>query len=197
MGSRMEREEARIGSAPKDHFNVQSANGSKVDPSSSIFAILRHANSSDDSVSVIGTGFYIGHHGLFVSARHVLEECLDERHQPTIALTIVHRNPKEQKVTFRPVVRCFLHNGADIGVGMGAPMRHDDTGEDLWANSLVLSSRPAVVGDKIATYAYPNATTNRLPDYTQRHATSDKIGLKPYTGSCICHSTREGSGSSP
>ncbi|MDP9153700.1 MAG: serine protease [Pseudomonadota bacterium] len=153
----MERAEARVGSLPKELFQTRAKDGTTVDPSSVIFAILRHP--TDELVRVIGTGFYIGHHGLFVTARHVLEECLDAENKPTIPLTIVHRIPTKQRVVFRPIIRAFMHNGADIAVGMGAPMRHDDTGEVLWANSAVLSSRTVNAGASVTTYAYPNSTT--------------------------------------
>jgi hypothetical protein len=153
----MERAEARIGSAPKELFQVRAKDGTTVDPSSAIFPIIK--NSANELVQVIGTGFYIGHHGLFVTARHVLEECLDAENNPTIPLAIVHRIPTKQRVVFRPIIRAFMHNGADIAVGMGSPMRHDDTGEYLWANSAVLSSRSVNAGASVATYAYPNATT--------------------------------------
>ncbi|MFT4506514.1 S1 family peptidase [Caballeronia sp. 15711] len=153
----MERAEARVGSAPKEFFQVRGKDGTTVDPSSVIFPILR--NPPNELVRVVGTGFYIGHHGLFVTARHVLEECLDAENNPTIALTIVHRIPAKQRVVFRPIIRAFMHNRADIAIGMGGPMRHDDTGEDLWANSVVLSSRPVNAGDSVTTYAYPNSTT--------------------------------------
>jgi hypothetical protein len=157
----MEREGARVGSSPKEHFEVRSKTGAKVDPSSTIFPILRQPNPPYGDVHVVGTGFYIGHHGLFATARHVLEECLDESGKPTVSLSIVHRFPQTQTVTLRPIIHCFLHNGADIGVGMGAPMQHTETRENLWADSLVLSSRPVDRGDKVLTYAYPNATTKR------------------------------------
>jgi Trypsin-like peptidase domain len=157
----MEREEARIGSSPKDQFEVRSKDGKRVDPSSAIFPIIRQPNPPYGDVRVVGTGFYIGHHGLFATARHVLEECLDEKGKPTVSLSIVHRFPKTQTFTVRPIIHCFLHNGADIGVGMGAPMQCTETQEKLWANTLVLSSKPVASGDKVLTYAYPNATIKR------------------------------------
>jgi hypothetical protein len=153
----MERAEARVGSAPKELFQVRAKDATTVDPSSAIFPILK--NFPDELARVVGTGFYIGRNGLFVTARHVLEECLDAENKPAIPLTIIHRIPAKQRVVFRPIIRSFMHKGADIAVGMGGPMRHDDTGEDLWANSAVLSSRPVCEGAAITTFAYPNATT--------------------------------------
>lgn len=166
----MERVEARIGASPKDQFDVHDQNNNRIDPSSAIFPILRQPNPLLGDIGVVGTGFYIAHQGLFVTARHVLEECLDNLGQPTIPLTIVHRFPELQKIVLRPVIKAFLHNGADIAVGIATPMRHDETGNDLWSNCLVLSSRPAQPGDNVITYAYPNATVKRLAvDQHQAH----------------------------
>lgn len=153
----MERAETRVGSVPKELFHVYGQHGKILDPSSAIFPILR--NPQGVAPEVIGTGFYIAHQGLFATARHVLEECLDAQGKPTIPLTLIHRFPERNEVVFRPVVRACLHNGSDIAVGVAAPMRNDASGESLWANSVVLSSRPVDVGGVVTSYAYPNAIT--------------------------------------
>jgi hypothetical protein len=161
----LEREGTRIGSVPKELFNVHGEDGTAVDPSSAIFPILR--SPQGELPVVVGTGFYIAHQGLFATARHVLEECFDTQREPTIPLTIVHRFPAENRIVFRPVTRAFLHNSSDIAVGMAAPMRHGATGDDLWASSLVLSSKAVEVGCAVTTYAYPNAIT--IGDESDEH----------------------------
>ncbi|MBB5464147.1 hypothetical protein OKW30_006733 [Paraburkholderia sp. Clong3] len=160
----MEREIAKVGASPKDGFDVRSSTGSKVDPSSAIFAIIRQPDPPYGDLTVIGTGFYICHYGLFATAKHVLKECLDKRGQPTIPLSIVHRFPLTQTVQVRPIIRAVLHDSSDVAVGMAAPMQHRTTRENLWSDSVVLSASEASIGDKIATYAYPNATTERIAD---------------------------------
>lgn len=166
----MEREEARIGSSPKDRFEVRSQSGAIIDPSSAIFPILRQSNPPFGDVRVVGTGFYIAHQGLFATARHVLEECLDEAGQPAIPLSVVHRFPDQQKVVLRPIIRCFLRNSADIAVGMAAPMRHNQTGDNLWSDCVVLSSKSVQRDENLITYAYPNATVNRTAiDWHKAH----------------------------
>jgi hypothetical protein len=164
----MERAETRVGSVPKEHFHVHGQDGKQIDPSSTIFPILR--NTPGVAPEVIGTGFYIAHQGLFATARHVLKEAFDAQGKPTVPLTIIHRFPDHNQIVFRPVIRACLHNGSDIAVGVAAPMRNDSTGKDLWANSVVLSSKVVDVGSIVSTYAYPNAVTvARDPEQHEIH----------------------------
>lgn len=179
MATSIERVETRVGSVPKEHFLVHGQDGNAVDPSSVIFPILRHPEGL--APEVIGTGFYIAHQGLFATARHVLKACLDEHGRPTIPLTILHRFPAANKIVYRPIIRACLHNGSDIALGVGAPMRSDATGDGLWANSVVLSSKPVDIGSMVTTYAYPNAIT------ITRNADRHEIHIYPlfYAGAVV------------
>lgn len=57
------------GSAPKGTYGVKDGDGNKVDPSHTIFPIIKHDNNG--SISLIGTGFFISENGIFLTAKHV------------------------------------------------------------------------------------------------------------------------------
>lgn len=109
---------------------------------------------------LIGTGFYISADGLFVTAKHVIEDVWlkDQQISP---LAIMHLRSESglfgaQEYLLRPIMQCWLGNAADIALGVAAQATNNATGEVLSHWRWPLSWVTPEVGTKTATYAFPN-----------------------------------------
>jgi hypothetical protein len=65
-----------FGEARPGDYDVTTGEGHPTLPDFSIFPIVRH---DDDKMRMVGTGFFITTNGLFVTAKHVLQDVLKDR----------------------------------------------------------------------------------------------------------------------
>jgi hypothetical protein len=110
-------------------------------------------------VKLLGTGFYITIDGLFVTAKHVLFDVLDMIGTQVKPISILHFTPNNQYI-FRPILRSWSHDNADISVAVAAPMIHPIKGP-LKNGLIPITFEKAAVNDDIVTYAYPNFNYQR------------------------------------
>lgn len=108
-------------------------------------------------------------HGLFYYSQWHLrysktcfEDVLDDRNKQKCPIKIVQFLPTNSFV-FRPVLRCTLHNNADVGIGLAAPGTSNKTGAVLRNKVLTLTKTLPAKGDVVFTCAYPN-TVNVVED---------------------------------
>jgi len=141
------------GAAPKDTYGAIDGNGNTVDPSHTIFPIIKHNN--EGLIRLIGTGFFIAENGIFVTAKHVLLDVLDEKGIQTDAISLVQLLGGSYLI--RPILRCTSHEIADISVGIAAPTTNDKTGEPLKNKLLKLTPKLGELGARVCTYAYPKS----------------------------------------
>jgi hypothetical protein len=113
------------GAADPNAWNFSANHGPLPNPVGHTFPLLSH--NSEGHWRLIGTGFYISNDGLFVTAKHVIEDAL---------------NGDQQK--------------ADIALGVAAHATNKVTGETLLHWSWRLSWVTPTVGTKAGTYAFPN-----------------------------------------
>lgn len=112
----------------------------------------------------IGTGFFIGVHGIFVTAKHVVGEVLDEDGNPILdedknfrfGLKTFHLIPPNS-IVIREIIKISFHGDDDVAVGALGTMVDQKTGEPLRNKILQLTARTPGVGERIATWAYPNS----------------------------------------
>jgi len=109
---------------------------------------------------LIGTGFYVNDHGLFATARHVIEEVLQDGRQ-VLPLGILHLRSETglfgpTEALMRPVRQCWLSEVADVALGVAASVTDKQTGESLTNWTWALSWRVPAVGSPAATFAFPN-----------------------------------------
>lgn len=148
-----------------------------------IFPILKA--SARKKIDLIGTGFFISTNGLFVTARHVLHDVINENRLQTHAIAMVQFLP-ENHYKIRPVDRCFAHREADVAVGVVRGLEHKIRG--AFSNKVVtLTTREPDIGEVVFTYAYPNTQIIR------RDASIQELRFSPnfYEG-VIEHSYPEG-----
>jgi len=120
--------------------------------SEAIFPILKKA---DGKFEMVGTGFFICNVGVFVTAKHVLEDVLDENGVPQYPIGAVQFMPND-KYILRHVIRCCSNTKSDISVGILAPTHHNKTKESFINHVLTLTFKEPNIGENIATWAYPN-----------------------------------------
>jgi hypothetical protein len=108
----------------------------------------------------VSTGFFINDQGLFVTARHVIEDVLRDGEQ-VLPLVILHLRSEiglfgPSECLFRPIGQCWLGDVADVGLGVAAPATNNNTGEILRNWTWTLSWSVPQVGAPASTYAFPN-----------------------------------------
>ncbi len=120
-------------------------------PNEVIFPILKQME--DNNWRLIGTGFFITRHGIFLTAKHVLRDVLDnnsnEQTHPIVALLFI----SETSFQIRRITKGFLNVPGDIAAGIIT--NTDESGKLLGNGFYGLSRTPLSKGDKIHTYAYP------------------------------------------
>lgn len=135
-------------------FKSADGNGNPCDPMEAIIPILKQL--SKDQWQLIGTAFYITTNGIFLTARHVLDDVINQNTQ-THPIAVFHFLPNKQYI-IRPILRAFLKNQSDVAAGLAAEIRHNSTG-NLLENKIVILSRSITKnGELIHTYAYPETT---------------------------------------
>jgi V8-like Glu-specific endopeptidase len=130
-----------------------------------VFPILK-VNADGNLASYVGTGFFISSPGLFVTAKHVLMDVIDESGVPIAGLSVFHLSG-DGAYYQRPILRFQTNFVSDLAVGFLAPMEHNLTHAALENTALRLARRVAAPGDFVATFAYPN-TAITLADANTR-----------------------------
>jgi hypothetical protein len=148
-----ELEHKKLGEANQSQFEGFDGHGEKANASEVIFPVMKQTSAG--VWQLIGTGFFITTNGIFATAKHVLYDVVDRRGTQKEAIAIFQFLPNTGYL-IRPVWRCTTHNNADVGIGICAPMTHDETGEPLSNKILTLTIQRQKKSNYIYTYAYPN-----------------------------------------
>ncbi len=126
-------------------------------PNEVIFPILKQME--DDSWRLIGTGFFITKHGIFLTAKHVLRDVLDsytnEQTHPIVAMLFTSATTYQ----IRRVTKGFLNVPGDIAAGVIT--NTDESGKLLGNGFYGLNRKPLLKGQEVHTYAYPKTIHNK------------------------------------
>lgn len=146
------------GAADPNAWNFLADHGPLPNPVGHTFPLVTH--NSEGQWRLIGTGFYISSDGLFVTAKHVVEDVLKGAQQIG-PLAIFHlRSPSglfgPQEYLIRPIMQCWLGEKADIALGVAAHATNKTTGETLSHWCWRLSWATLSAGTRVGTYAFPN-----------------------------------------
>ena len=133
-------------------YKTESRAGALASPNDAIFPIV--SQEEDGTFVAIGTGFFIGADGLFVTAAHVVREVLDSEGRPKGPFGLFQL-ASENHYMLRSIVVVTRHVVADVAVGIAAPMHHVETKEPLRNKTLVLTRRSPGIGSIACTYAFP------------------------------------------
>lgn len=148
------------GETDSNAWDFLAPHGPLPNPVGHTFPVLSHDTSG--VWRLIGTGFYISADGLFVTAKHVIEDVLIEDQQ-TLPLAIMHLRSASDlfgadEYLLRPILQCWIGDNADIVLGVAAQATNNATGKILSHWSWPLSWTTPEVGIRTATYAFPNHT---------------------------------------
>ncbi len=141
-----------LGEAPSGTFSTKKENGELANPGEAIFPILTQL--PDKTFQLVGTGFFIGQEGLFVTAAHNILAVLDANGVPKLPVGIFQFLPGNQYLK-RPIQLAVRHRVADIAVGIAGAAIHSQTGKTAPNLKLALTLAPPKIGSEIFTYAYP------------------------------------------
>jgi len=122
--------------------------GVEVDPGLAVFPILKQV---DGRNSIVGTAFFIAKAGIFVTAKHVIQDVLDTEGRqiyPIAGLQILTDN----RYTIRQVISCHANTRSDVVVGV-----LEWRGEEFCSKVLALTLVEPRIGSSIHTYAYPGS----------------------------------------
>lgn len=142
------------GEAAPGAYGFRTDQGRPADPSHSIFPIVKYV---DGKMHLIGTGFFITTHGIFITAKHVLMDPFDRDGREKYPIGVIQMISGNIYYP-RPILRCAFHPVADVTVGVAQMMHHNRTGQPLTNPVLSLDRGITPVGTRIMTYAYPKHT---------------------------------------
>lgn len=121
-----------------------------INPMRVVFPIVSY--DSSERIQLIGTGFFITTNGLFVTARHVLLDALDQKGRQKYPIALFQFLDDNVYIP-RPIVSCVYHSIADVTVGVAASVKWQ--GSPLKNPILGLTLVPPNINARVATYAYP------------------------------------------
>lgn len=140
-----------LGELPPSATRSQTGMGDPTTMHETVFPII--SQRPDGTLVPIGTGFFIGENGLFVTAAHVVRDVLDDQKQAKAPFGLLHIY-SDKSYAIRPITRATHHETADVAVGFAAPMTSEAKGT-LQNTILTLSKSKPRAGDTIHTYAFP------------------------------------------
>ena len=88
--------------------------GTPIQPGDGSIPIMKEI--SEGKLAVIGTGFYITRYGLFLTAKHVLDELVDKEGHFSSVAYVLHL-ADENSVHLRRILTITLLNPADLATG--------------------------------------------------------------------------------
>ena len=146
------------GEADPNAWHFAASHGPLPNPVGHTFPLMSH--DAKGMWRLIGTGFYVSADGLFVTAKHVIEDVWTEAGQ-TAPLAILHLRSESglfgpQEYSLRPIVQCRIGDSADVALGVAAQATHNVTGQILSHWSWPITWVTPQMGTKAATYAFPN-----------------------------------------
>ncbi|MDQ3777021.1 MAG: serine protease [Pseudomonadota bacterium] len=158
------------GEADLNTWDFEAGNGPLPNPMGHTFPLLKH--DAEGQWRLIGTGFYISNEGLFVTAKHVIDD-LFEGDRQIASLAIMHPRSESglfgaQEYLIRRIIQCWLGDIADIALGVAARATNNLTRGMLSHWSWPLTWSVPSVGTAAATYAFPrspNRADGRRPNY--------------------------------
>jgi hypothetical protein len=143
-------------------FARQGEVGPLPNPFGHTFPLLTH--DVEGRWRLVGTGFYISDGGVFVTARHVIDDVLKDGRQAA-PLVILHLRSSTgffgaPEFLLRGIAQCWLGDPADVALGVAATLINNVTGERLtnWAWTVSWSVPPN--GARASTYAFPSHITD-------------------------------------
>jgi len=150
----------------------ESGNGERVEGWEMVVPLLRV--DMPRRLTCIGTGFYIHSSGILVTAAHVVRDLIGEDGTPNAGLAALQYVPPNQMM-FRRVVKASIHAIEDVAV-LGVETRcHKETDDTVRNRVLALTGRLPLLGDNVATWAFPKSLHQQLDNGRREISITCKI----------------------
>lgn len=154
------------GEADPNTWDFEAGHRLLPNPVGHTFPLLKH--NAEGRWRLIGTGFYISSDGLFVTAKHVIDDVFEGNRQ-IWPLAIMHLHSDSglfgaQDYLLRPIMQCWLGDTADIAFGVAAHATNNLTGEMLSHWSCPLAWSVPSVGTAADTYVFPAHAITQTDD---------------------------------
>lgn len=150
------------GEADPKKWTTVDQDGKITDMSEVVVPVLKKDKNKD--WHMVGTGFFILSNGIFLTAKHVLMEAFDENGEQKCELAIAQM---EGGVFYlRGIQKFQVRDRADIGYGIPTPLIHKVTKKPLLNKRAILSTKPAIKGTPVCTYAYPDTVIKKEDEGT-------------------------------
>jgi len=145
-------------------FKCTTGNDEVTSPSDAVFPIVKQCVDTG-KLDFVGTGFFIGAEGLFLTASHVLKDVFDNKGRARReAIGVMQKTPNNTFIP-RHVVRSFSFEFSDISIGVLAAAKNNHTGDSIRNCVLNLKEKEPEVGELVFTYAFPDTfVLNKLQD---------------------------------
>jgi hypothetical protein len=137
--------------------------GPLPNPIGHVFPIMSHDSAGE--WRLIGTGFHIGPRGLFVTAKHVIEDVFEHRKvaagKQVAPLAILQMYSHSglfgpDGYAMRPITHSWVGDHADIALGIAAQMIRSEMAEQMPDSRILrVSWNVPQLGDDVQTFAFP------------------------------------------
>lgn len=142
------------GETPQNKYDFERYGGELGEGADFVFPLFK---ASEDGISqLVGTGFFINRHGVFCTARHVVEDVFDEDLNQIHSLYTCQIDSEQKKYWIRNVNTVSMHKIADIAVGVLDPVVEDS--RILENGHLIINVTNPPVGAEVSTYAHPQTS---------------------------------------
>lgn len=128
--------------------------GKAVKPSEAIAPIIAQDLKSNQ-FRIIGTGFFVGHQGIMVTAKHVLDD-VRPNGKVNGPIGVCHMLENDTYI-LRNIKQSFEYPDSDVAVVVLDQPKHKQTGHILTNKAVHLSFNDCSIGDDVCTFAYPKS----------------------------------------
>lgn len=142
------------GETPHSEYGFERHGGELSEGAEYVFPLFKAG--ADGVSELVGTVFFINRHGVFCTAKHVIEDILDKDLNQTHSLYTCQLDSKQKKYWLRKVNTVSMHEVADIAVGVLDPVIE---GDGILENGhLIINVTNPPVGAEVSTYAHPQTS---------------------------------------
>jgi hypothetical protein len=144
--------------------------GRPVQPGDGIVPIVKEL--SRGYLSVVGTGFYVTRYGLLVTAKHVVEELVNED-GASLGVSFVFHLAGEKGVHLRKLCKAHILKASDVAVVQADNYLHEYPNDPLMNLRGHLSTSFPAEGAPLVTFAYPE---NKVLNFEDKDAQREVRG---------------------
>ena len=130
---------------------AQDGDGKPIHPAEGSFPILHRLGPS--RLAIVGTGFWISRYGLFLTARHVVDELIEKDGELTRAYAF--HWTQEGKIHLRVIRSVTRLHAADLAIGQADNYVDKFPNAPLPNRRTKLTTSVPPIGSKVVTFAYP------------------------------------------